>query len=58
MQPKAPAAKKAYVKPVANRIKLTPSEAVLGNCKTSDGSSAGPAQGSCVSPSSCYSGGS
>ena len=52
MDKSSPPPKKTYLKPKITRVKLAPSEAVLGSCKTS--SSAGPAQGECDLPGSCY----
>ncbi len=56
MKKQTPAAKKVYSKPELTRIRLAPSEAVLGNCKSS--STVGPAQGACDLPTSCYTSGS
>jgi hypothetical protein len=47
----APARKKPYVKPEIQRVVLRPEEAVLGSCKTAQGS--GPGGGRCNKPSPC-----
>ena len=51
-----PPKKKPYEKPRIVKVDLRPEEAVLGNCKTS--SSAGPGQGDCETPASCFDSGS
>ena len=43
--------KKPYAKPEVKKVRLKPEEAVLGGCKT--GSTSGPAQGICNSPTTC-----
>ena len=44
--------KRQYAEPTLTEVKLRPEEAVLGNCKVTG--TAGPLQGSCVSPGTCY----
>jgi hypothetical protein len=44
--------KKRYVEPTLTQVLLRPEEAVLGNCKIAGTS--GPLQGSCTSPTVCY----
>ncbi len=45
--------KQPYRKPELTQVSLRPEEAVLGACKTRNGS--GPGQGTCRSPSACSS---
>lgn len=43
--------KRPYAKPQIQEVPLRPDEAVLGGCKT--GSTSGPAQHRCSTPSAC-----
>ena len=45
--------KQPYRKPEVTQVSLRPEEAVLGACKTRNGS--GPGQSTCRTPSSCSS---
>jgi hypothetical protein len=46
--------KRRYAEPVLTEVLLRPEDAVLGNCKIAG--TAGPLQGDCVSPATCYGG--
>ena len=48
------ARKKPYYKPQLIQVPLRPDEAVLGACKTTSGSTAGPGGSNCRIPVQCY----
>ena len=47
--------KRPYQKPRLIQVPLRPDEAVLGGCKTSSGSTAGPGGSNCHTPTQCFS---